>query len=174
LYKKYIHHLSICRVRKYYDEKSLKQIGSNIRELRKDHGYSLEDLAALTGFTVNTISSVENGGDTTVSYFIAICQALDVHPKQVLDIDLRLQSRFQLPPSRRNRSLLTNRIKKLVNETDFFDEPKLVISVVNEFVQHYGFNPDPSEVSTALKKLSIEGKLTFKKSGRKNLYTRKK
>ena len=155
---------------KYYDENAVKQIGERIRKLRKDLGYSLEDLAALTGFTVNTISSIENGGDTTISYLIAICQAIEVHPKEILEIDLELIPRFELPPNRRNRTLLTNRINKLLNETDFFDEPKLVVSVVNEFIHHYGFNPDSSEVSAALKRLSDDGKLIYSKSGRKNVY----
>lgn len=174
MYKKYIHHLSICYVGKYYDERSVKQIGEQIRKFRKDCGYSLEDLAALTGFTVNTISSIENGGDTTLSYLIAICRGIGVHPKQVLDIEVASKPRFELPPARKNRALLTNRINKLLNETDFFDEPKLVVSVVNEFLNHYGFNPDSSEISTALKKLSDEGKLIYSKTGRKNLYLKAK
>ncbi|HXI01345.1 MAG TPA: helix-turn-helix transcriptional regulator [Sphingobacteriaceae bacterium] len=159
---------------KYYDERSAKQIGEQIRTYRKDRGYSLEDVASLTGFTVNTISSIENGGDTTVSYLIAICQGIGVYPKQVLDIEMELKSRFELPPSRKHRSLLTNRINKLLNQTNFFDEPKLVVSVVNEFIHHYGFNPDSSEISTALKKLSDEGKLVYSKTGRKNLYIKSK
>lgn len=159
---------------KYYDELSVKLIGEQIRKFRKDRGYSLEDLAALTGFTVNTISSIENGGETTLSYLIAICQAMNIHPKQVLDIPIELNPRFELPPNRKNRTLLTNRINKLLNETDFFDEPKLVVSVVNEFIHHYGFNPDSSEISAALKKLSEDGKLVYSKTGRKNLYLKSK
>lgn len=159
---------------KYFDEVSVKQIGERIRHWRKERGYSLEDLSALTGFSVNTISSIENGGDTTLSYLIAICQALVVYPKDILDIDLKLNPRFELPPNRRNRTLLTNRINKLLNETDFFDEPKLVMSVVNEFSQHYGFNPNSSEVSAALKRLTEDGKLIYSKSGRKNVYLRSK
>ena len=159
---------------KYYDGLSAKQIGERIRIFRKDRGYSLEDIAALTGFTVNTISSIENGGDTTLSYLIAISQAIGVHPKQLLDISVELIPRFELPPNRKNRPLLTNRINKLLNETDFFDEPKLVVSVVHEFAHHYGFNPDSSEISAALKKLSEDGKLVYSKTGRKNLYRRAK
>jgi len=160
-------------VRKYFDETSAKQIGERIRMYRREHGYSLEDISAMTGFSVNTLSSIENGGDTYVSYCLAICQALELAPAELFNIDLELQPRFELPPDRRNRALTTLRVGKLF-ESGFFATPRLVVSVVEEFTLNYGVQPESSEVSTALKKLANDGRLEYTKSGRRNLYVRKK
>lgn len=160
-------------MRKYFDETSVKQIGERIRMYRKDNGYSLEDISAMTGFSVNTISSIENGGDTYISYFIAICQALGVSPAELFSIDLKLKPRFELPPDRRSRALTTLRVNQLF-DSGFFETPKLVVSVVEEFALTYGIQPESSEVSTALKKLANDGRLEFTKSGRRNLYVKKK
>ncbi|MHB1177386.1 MAG: helix-turn-helix domain-containing protein [Daejeonella sp.] len=157
---------------KYFDKVSAKQIGVRIKKYRKDLGYSLGDISAMTGFSVNTLSSIENGGDTYISYCMAICQALAVHPSALFAIDLELSPRYELPPDRRNRVLTTHRVSLLL-ENGFFSSPKLVVSVVDEFELSYGVQPDSSEISTALKKLTNEGKLEFTKSGRRNLYVRK-
>ena len=133
-------------MRKYFDEASARQIGERIRTSRKDHGYSLEDISAMTGFSVNTISSIENGGDTYISYIMAICQALSMRPSDLLNINLELKPRFELPPDRRNRSLTTLRVNQLY-ETGFFSSPKFVGSVLEEFVESYGTQPDSSEIS---------------------------
>ena len=157
---------------KYFDESSAKQIGDRIRKSRNGHGYSLEDLAAMTGFSVNAISSIENGGDTYISHFIAICQALEIKPAEVLDFDLELKPRFELPPDRRNRALTTLRVNELW-QAGFFETPRFVNSVLEEFSETYGVKPESSEISTALKKLANDGKLEFTKSGRRNLYVRR-
>ena len=155
---------------KYIDEQSTKQIGELLRQNRKAKGYSLDDIAAMTGFTINTISAIENGGDTTVSYIIAICRAIKTHPSQILNIELELTPLFDLPPGRKERAKTTYRVKELVEETDFFEEPRLVESVVEDFMAKYNVKPHPSEISTALKKFADEGKLTYTKQGRRNLY----
>lgn len=155
---------------KYLDEESTRQIGERIRAIRKAQGYSLDDIAAMTGFSVNTISAIENGGDTTTSYITAICKALKTHPSELFNIEIELKPIFELPPDRKERAQTTYRVKELVEETDFFKEPRFVESVVEDFLVKYNIKPNPSEVSTALKKLADEGKLTFTKHGRKNLY----
>ncbi len=160
-------------MRKYFDETSAKQIGERIRMYRKGHGYSLEDISAMTGFSVNTLSSIENGGDTYVSYCMAICQALGVAPAELFSIGLELEPRFELPPDRLNRALTTLRVVQLF-ESGFFATPRLVVSVVEEFNLTYGVQPESSEVSTALKKLANDGRLEYSKWGRRNLYVRKK
>lgn len=159
-------------MRKYVDENSAKQIGERVRMYRKDCGYSLEDISAMTGFSVNTISSIENGGDTYVSYCIAICQALAVAPAELFSIDLELKPRFELPPDRRSRALTTLRVNRLF-DSGFFETPKLVVSVLEEFALTYGVQPESSEVSTALKKLANDGRLQYTKWGRRNLYVKK-
>lgn len=157
---------------KYVDESSAIQIGEKIRKYRKDKGYSLDDVSAMTGFSINTLSSIENGGNTYVSHCMAICQALELKPSELFNIKLELKPRFELPPDRRNRALTTLRVNQLL-ESGFFSSPKFVESVVEEFAESYGVKIDSSEISTALKKLSNDGKLQFTKSGRRHLYVKR-
>lgn len=151
------------------DDNSAKQIGERIRRYRKEKGYSMDDVASMTGLSVNTISSIENGGNTYVSHCLGICQALELKPSELFDIQIELKPRYELPPARRNRALTTLRVNKLL-DSGFFNTPRFVESVVEELAQNYGVQIDSSEVSTALKKLNDDGKLTFSKSGRRNLY----
>ena len=151
------------------DDNSAKQIGERIRSYRKGKGYSMDDVASMTGLSVNTLSSIENGGNTYVSHCLAICRALELKPSELFDIQIELKPLYELPPARRNRALTTLRVNKLL-DSGFFKIPRLVESVVEELAQNYGVQIDSSEVSTALKKLNDDGKLTFSKSGRKNLY----
>lgn len=151
------------------DDNSAKQIGERIRRYRKEKGYSMDDVASMTGLSVNTISSIENGGNTYVSHCLGICQALELRPSELFDIQIELKPRYELPPARRNRALTTLRVNKLL-DSGFFNTPRFVESVVEELAQNYGVQIDSSEVSTALKKLNDDGKLTFSKSGRRNLY----
>jgi len=151
------------------DDNSAQQIGDRIRKYRKDKGHSMEDVSLMTGLSINTLSSIENGGNTYVSHCIAICQALGLKPSELFDIQIELKPHYELPPARRNRALTTLRVNKLL-ESGFFSTPRLVESVVEELAMHYGIQVDSSEISTALKRLNDEGKLTFSKSGRRNLY----
>ncbi len=123
----------------------------------------------MTGLSINTLSSIENGGNTYVSHCIAICQSLELKPSELFDIQIELKPRYELPPARRNRALTTLRVNKLL-ESGFFNTPRFVESVVEELAANYGVQVDSSEISTALKKLNDDGKLTFSKSGRRNLY----
>lgn len=151
------------------DDNSARQIGEKIRKYRKEKGYSLDDVSLMTGLSINTLSSIENGGNTYVSHCIAICQALGLKPSELFDIQIELKPRYELPPARQNRALTTLRINQLY-ETGFFSTPRFVESVVEELAVNYGVQVDSSEISTALKKLNDDGKLTFSKSGRRNLY----
>jgi len=156
-------------VGKYLDDNSAQQIGERIRKYRKEKGHSMDDVSQMTGLSVNTLSSIENGGNTYVSHCIAICQALELKPSELFDIQIELKPRYELPPSRKNRALTTFRVNSLL-ETGFFGTPRFVESVVEELAVNYGVQVDSSEISTALKKLNEDGKLTFSKSGRRNLY----
>lgn len=151
------------------DDNFAQQIGERIRKYRKQKGHSMDDVSLMTGLSVNTLSSIENGGNTYVSHCIAICRALELKPAELFDIPIDLKPRYELPPGRRNRALTTFRVNTLL-ESGFFSTPRLVESVVEELSTNYGVQVDSSEISTALKRLNDHGKLTFSKSGRRNLY----
>ena len=155
------------------DEKYLVELAERVRKKRKELDFSLEDVSAMTGLTVNTLSSIENGGDTSISNYLAICQAIKLIPRNLFDIEMVLEPRFALPPDRKKRILTTRRILE-ITDNGFFSSPRLVNAVIEEFYESYGVQPPSSEVSTALKKLALAGRLEYTKAGRKNLYKEKK
>ena len=133
----------------------------------------MEDISAMTGLSINTLSAIENGGDTFLSSFIRICQALGKHPREVVDVEVSLVPNFPLPPRRKDRNLTTARVRELY-DSGYFKEPRIVSSVVEEFQSSYGVQPLSSELSTALKKLHLRGELDISKKGRRNVYVMRK
>lgn len=125
----------------------------------------------MTGFTRNTITGVENGKNTNTSHLIEIAKALGVHPMSLFDVPFVIKPRNPLPPQRKERTLLTARIEKLISESNFFATPKFVNEVVNHFLEEYKVKPDPVQTSAVLKRKVKEGKLKYIKVGRDNHYS---
>lgn len=136
--------------------------------------FNIEDIAALTGFARQTIKSIENGGNTDISHIIEIAKALEVHPKELFNFSIDLKPRYKLSPNRINSNLLTLRINKLCQESDFFKTPKLVSEVCAYLFSEFKIKKDSTKVSVVLKRLVKEGKLQYSKSGRKNSYLKRK
>ncbi len=69
----------------------LKRVGSNIKKLRKKKGYTQLALAAEYRdelISKQTISKIENGKrNLTLTTILRLAQALDVSPKDLLDIE---------------------------------------------------------------------------------------
>nr|WP_246535455.1 helix-turn-helix transcriptional regulator [Litoribacter alkaliphilus] len=72
------------------DQKFIDQVGNRIAELRKSKKISQEDLVEFTGFTLSQIGRIERGEvNTSISHLSKIAYALKVHPKELLDFDLK-------------------------------------------------------------------------------------
>lgn len=153
----------------HHDIKATKQIGENIRELRKLKGFEIEDIADMTGFPSATIRNIEKGNECTISYLIAIALALGVHPKELLDIKIKIKPLFPLSAKRKEKSRLTFRINKLL-ETDFFKIPRFVRDVCLYLAEEYNFKASSDAVSVILIRLKSQKKLLAKKEGRQNKY----
>ena len=69
-------------------KKIQRDLGNRIKELRLISEFSIEDIASMTGFARQTITSVENGGSTDSSHLIEIAKANGVHPKELFNFDL--------------------------------------------------------------------------------------
>jgi transcriptional regulator with XRE-family HTH domain len=162
--------ISIWYVVKYRDNNFIKKAGIKIREVRDKNKFSLDDVAAMTGFTVATLGEIERGEvNTDISHIAAIGQALGVHPMHLINVELQLKPRFELPPNRENRLNTTSRVKELVN-TDYFDKPRTVKDILFFIKQEKKVELGSSPVSGVLKSLVEEKLLKFKKSGRTHLY----
>lgn len=155
---------------KYRDNKFIKKVGARIREIREGNKLSLEDLASMTGFTIATLGEIERGKvNTDISHIAAIGQALGMPPMKLLDVDINLRPRFELPPNRENRVSTTLRVKELA-ETDYFNAPRTVTAVIEYVRENQGVSLESSPVSGVLKNLVEEGLLEYSKSGRKHVY----
>lgn len=64
----------------------LMEIGSFLKELRKEQGLSMDQLAARCDLTKSNISNIENGKkDFNFTTFLEYAKGLRLHPKQLLD-----------------------------------------------------------------------------------------
>lgn len=62
--------------------------GENLKKIRKSKGYSLLDVDYRCTLNESNISKIENGkSDIQLSTIIELAKALDVEPKELLDID---------------------------------------------------------------------------------------
>ena len=161
-------------MRHYHNKKETKKIGNRINFLRKENKFSIEDVAEMTGFTRALIIGVENGKNTDTSHLIEIAKAIGVHPMEIFNVDFEIKPRYKLSPKRQQREFLTQKIKFLFSETDFFNTPKFVSEVASKINEDFGVNPSSTVVSVILKRLVSANKLSFKKVGRNNAYSKRK
>ena len=158
----------------YQNKKDLIKIGKCVKMLLAKTDFSVEDIAYMTGFTRKTINAILNGSNTDLSHIIEVAKAIGVQPMEIFNIEFDLKPRFKLSPQRLNRNLLTKRLKRIAEETDFFITPKLVKDVRIYLADEFSVTTDSTNVSVVLKRLVNDGKLIFKKSGRKNSYFKKR
>lgn len=166
--------MSFCSMRNYQNKKDLKKIGKQVQALRETTDFTIEDISDMTGFTRKTIVSIENGGNSDLSHIIEIAKAIGVHPKEIFNIPFDIKPRYKLSPQRLNSNLLTKRLNKISTATDFFNTPRLVSEVINYFLEEFNLKVESTKVSVVLKRLTSEGKLTYNKLGRKNVYYKRK
>ncbi|MBK5214925.1 MAG: helix-turn-helix transcriptional regulator [Flavobacteriaceae bacterium] len=150
----------------------LATIGKRIEEHRISQDLQPEDVAEMTGLTAATIRNIENGKETYLSNFFAVCLAIDMHPKDMVDIKIILKPLFELSEPRKEKSRLTPRIDHLI-ETDFLKTERSANDVVNELSAVYEIKTKTSNVSVILNRKVGEGKLKVSKKGRVNFYKRR-
>lgn len=70
----------------------IKAFGLNLKRLRKVQGISQEQLAFESGVIRSQISRIERGEiNTSISTVFALAKALNLHPKELLDIDFNIE-----------------------------------------------------------------------------------
>ena len=72
---------------RYKDELNLAKLGANLTKRREGLRLSVEDVSEMTGFSAQTIRNIEAGEESSLSYVIAICQALELHPTKAFDFN---------------------------------------------------------------------------------------
>lgn len=153
-------------------ERFLVAIGSKIQKLRTEKDLQPEDIAEMTGLTAPTIRNIENGSQTYLGNYIAVCLALGVHPKEVLDIKVPVKPLFELSDPRKEKTRLTARIESFI-QNNFFDEERSAKDVLRELETHYNTQTTTSAVSVILSRKVDEKELVVYKLGKKNVYRRR-
>jgi len=150
----------------------LATIGKRIEEQRISQDLQPEDVAEMTGLTAATIRNIENGKETYLSNFFAVCLAINMHPKDMFDIEIKIMPLFDLSEPRKEKSRLTPRIDHLI-ETDFLKTERSANDIVNELSAVYEIKTKTSNVSVILNRKVGEGKLKVSKKGRINFYKKR-
>jgi transcriptional regulator with XRE-family HTH domain len=67
------------------DKRYLLKIGENIREIRKQRGYSQEEFADIAGFSRSYYTEIETGKrNISVLNLVKIIEALKVEPSEII------------------------------------------------------------------------------------------
>ena len=157
---------------RYHNTKEVLKIGEQITKLRESKNFSVEDIAAMTGFSRSTISRVEKGNESNTTHLIEIAKAIGVHPKEVFNVDFEIKPRFKLSGKRKEQQKLTMRIRTLIS-SGFFRSPKSVSDVSAVLKESSNIKANGVHLSGILRRFSSEGRLKYAKIGRKNVYSNK-
>lgn len=150
-------------------QKLLKTIGKKIRTQRASQDLQPEDVAEMTGLNAATIRNIENGNETYLSNFFVVCLAINIHPKEILEIEIDIKPVFELSEPRKEKTRLTPRIEHYL-ETDFFLIDRTAKDVVKKVETDYQIKTTTSAVSVILKRKVKENVLKSSKKGRFNVY----
>ena len=150
----------------------LATIGKRIETQRISQDLQPEDVAEMTGLTAATIRNIENGKETYLSNFFAVCIAINLHPKDMVDIEIKLKPLFELSEPRKEKSRITPRIDSIL-ETEYFRKDRTTKDVVEELAAVYKIKTNTPVVSVILNRKVDEGKLKVSKKGRVNFYKKR-
>lgn len=85
-----LNYSTLVLVTKIRDTKFIKAFGSNLRNVRKEKGFSQEDLAYASDIPINQIGRIERGEvNTTISTILVISKALKIHYKELLNFEFK-------------------------------------------------------------------------------------
>ncbi|OXB07809.1 hypothetical protein B0A72_02785 [Flavobacterium pectinovorum] len=157
---------------RYKNETALKTLGLRIKAYRIKAQLEILDLAVMTGFSYNAISDIENGSETSISYFIEVCFALGIHPKEMMDIEFEVKSKNSLTPDRMEKSRLTQRIRALI-QSGYFKDPRSTSDVTKNLTEIYKLDFESKNVSVILARFATTNTLIATKKGIRNLYSAK-
>ncbi|RUT70262.1 XRE family transcriptional regulator [Flavobacterium cupreum] len=157
---------------RYKNETALKTLGLRIKAYRIKAKLEILDLVVMTGFSYNTISDIENGSETTISYFIGVCFALGIHPKEMMDIEFDVKSKNPLTPDRLEKSRLTQRIRDLI-QSGYFNDPRSTNEVTKNLKEIHKLDFESKNVSVILTRFATTNILNVTMKGNRKIYINK-
>lgn len=163
---------SIYGMERFKHPEILAKIGKRIENQRTRKELEVEDVVEMTGFTANTIRQIEAGKETSLSYFVEICKALEVHPKDIFNFPINSKTRFKLSASRQEKSRLTFRIRKLI-KNNFFNITRTAKNTAEKLEEDYNVSISTSKISVILDRMEKEGLLMSKMNDYRKEYSKK-
>ena len=157
---------------RYKKVDALREIGKRLKKKREEEKLQIEDVVEMTGFTYKKIVDIEAGEETSLSYFLEICLAIKVHPKEVLNFKIDSKPRFMLSPSRKEKSRITYRLNEYL-KNGYFDNPRTTGEVVDKLKKDFKITPSSSDVSAILRRFNKINLLKIVKRGKRNIYSKR-
>lgn len=160
---------AICSVARLVNKAILSKIGTRIRQQREALSYSQNDVANMTGLTVPTVAGLEKGAGSSLHNFLLVCRALKLQPREIFAEDIDLSPLYTLPPGSKKRIETTQKLEKLIQDTDFFQTPRRVAEVLEKLGAD---KQDSNKFSVYLTHYCKEGELSYIKEGNIKKYRR--
>ena len=141
---------------------SLKAIGEAIKTERTKEILKISEIEKSSQLSYNTITKLEKGGDINLSSFLKICFALDVHPKDLLDIEMDAVLPGA-PAKKKDEGRPTPRINELI-ENNYFKNWRSTSEVVEILNENHPIKLKSNNISTILNRLHKSGRLKKRKN----------
>ena len=106
------------------------ELGKRLKAKRNKIKFSLSDAGELTGVSSATIVDIESGVTVNINYYIGYAQTLNYKLSELIDLDIEYNSRFSFNSKKTDRTFLTDNIKSLYTDHNFFNESRSVNDVV--------------------------------------------
>lgn len=154
---------------------TLKDIGEKLRNERESRNWNVAKIQALSGLNPATISRIEDGSNPLVATLLEYCFALEIHPKELLDLEMDVSPK--IPPSKNveaKKFAYTAGVKQLIKD-GFFSSWKSTGEVQEALEEKFQVKELVSKnISSALGKLVKNDALIISRDENPYLYKIKK
>lgn len=89
-------------------------IGKQLRQLRIEEGYTLNDVYDMTNIPINTLVGIEKGEVTNIDYYVEYAKAVKYPLATLRQAKIKMQPVKKLPKEQLNRIRLTKNIREQI------------------------------------------------------------
>ena len=145
-------------------------------EKRIKLNYARIDISIMTTIPENTINSIEKGITINIDYYVEYGKAVKYPLQTLLDFEIPLKPKNDLPKDRLEAVNLTAKIREHIVKSSFLNEGKTVAEIKDELVRLKLVTKDMQSVAIAgvMRNLKNDELVETKnKQGRKDVYYKK-
>lgn len=154
---------------------TLKAIGEKLKIERERRNWKVAKIQALSGLNPTTISRIEDGSNPLVATLLEYCFALEIHPKELLDLEMDVSPK--IPPAKNDKAkkfAYTAGVKQLMKD-GFFASWKSTGQVQEALEEKFQIKElESKNISSALGKLVKNNSLVISRDENPYLYKIKK